>query len=448
MDSNQDIGLEESLNGPAKVGAELRVVRERLGWRLADIATRLKIRLGFLEAIEKGDLAALPAPTYAAGFIRSYAEALGLDQEDILRRFRAEGMNQARSPALVFPASVPDRGVPPGAIALLVAVVAIGGYVVWYGRSEHEMRIADSVPAVPVKLAPLALPKPAQKTISPVKTLPAKTLPAKTSPSLPFANTISQGASPKIASGVVVPKAVVASKSEVVTPQAIPSAAPLAAKSKSGIKAASLAPLVASPFVAPPLVASPAASSSPTPSLKPTPAPTSRATTFANGPETVPETPRVSAGQAPIAPQLLTPPPAVAGNGADTAPGTSVGVPEGGSASLVIVAAMRSWVEIRNVAGKILFSRVMEPGESWQLPDQPGLTITTGNAGGIDLIRNGVPGPPLGPSGSVVHNALITPSGTIVPPPQPLRVRHFVRHPPVRRHHWANPFAIPVTGEQ
>ena len=99
MDGDRDTGFSLELNGPARVGAELRGVRERLGWSLDAIAVRLKVKLGFLEAIEAGDLAALPAPTYAAGFIRSYAEALGLDPEEILRRFgrrdRAESSSSA-----------------------------------------------------------------------------------------------------------------------------------------------------------------------------------------------------------------------------------------------------------------------------------------------------------------------------------------------------------------
>ena len=406
MDGNQDIGLEESLNGPARAGAELRAAREHLGWSLDDIAGRLKIRLGFLEAIESGDLAALPAPTYAAGFIRSYAEALGLDPNDILHRFRAGGMSRARSPMLVFPEAIPDRGVPPGALALLVAVIAIGGYVIWYGRSERELRVADTVPAVPAKLAPLALPRPAHARKS------ASSRPA----------TASKAA---------------------VTAAPVPLHAPHPAGTGNAIKATSLAPLLVAPKstfsgLAP-------ASPAPAPKIAPKTAP-GTAQKLALPPLAPPSiAPEQAPAQNIAVPQLPVPPPAVAApNGRTAASGASSGAP----ANMVIVAALRSWVEIRNVRGKILFSRVMEPGESWQLPDEPGLTITTGNAGGIEFIRNGVPGPPLGPSGSVVHSALITPSGTIVPPPQPFRVRHFYKPPPPRRQHWANPFAVPVTGEQ
>jgi cytoskeleton protein RodZ len=392
MDGDLDIGLDGSadnlddgLSGPALVGAELRQAREGLGWALGDIAARLKIRAAFLEAIEAGDLTALPAPAYAAGFIRSYAEALGLDPEEILRRFRAEGMTRTRTPMLAFPEAVPDRGVPPGAIAILVAVIAIGGYVIWYGQSEHRRQAADAVPPIPTKFAPLALPKP-----SPVKTAKQAAPPSKAShlPAPPFQTA---------AHPVVTP-----------APSGAASIAAPAGSTKSGITATSLPPPVklVVPGATTPDAAAPSPPAPRSSSAHPPPAPASAA----------------------VAPPA---PPAVSAQ------------PD----NIVLIATARSWVEIRNVRGKILFSRVMEPGESWPLPDEPGLTLTTGNAGGTELIRNGVPGPPLGPPGSVVHSALITPSGTIVPPPPPVRVRHFIRRPPPR-HHYANPFAVSIRGEQ
>ncbi len=75
----------ESPHGAALLGAGLREVRERLGWKLPDIAEELRIRLPYLEAIERGDLSALPGQAYQTGFVRSYAQILGLDPEEILR---------------------------------------------------------------------------------------------------------------------------------------------------------------------------------------------------------------------------------------------------------------------------------------------------------------------------------------------------------------------------
>src|SRR3984885_8858419 len=132
-ESSENVTMEYSQpQGAAQVGAGLREMRERLGWKLPDVAESLRIRLPYLEAIERGDLAALPGPAYQTGFVRSYAQILGLDSEEILRRFQAEGLGRAPKAELTFLAPVPDRGVPTGAIALVGVVVVLIGYGLWY----------------------------------------------------------------------------------------------------------------------------------------------------------------------------------------------------------------------------------------------------------------------------------------------------------------------------
>ncbi len=160
--------LDSQPKGAARIGSELREVRERLGWRLSDVAEGLRIRLPYLEAIERGELSALPGAAYQTGFVRTYAQALGLDAEEILRRFRAEGLGVATKAELSFLAPVPDRAVPTGAIVLLGVVLVLTGYGLWYRHTEHERRLAEAVPSVPAELAPLAMPKPVPPPPKPV----------------------------------------------------------------------------------------------------------------------------------------------------------------------------------------------------------------------------------------------------------------------------------------
>ncbi|WP_241763158.1 MULTISPECIES: DUF4115 domain-containing protein [unclassified Acidiphilium] len=65
-----------------------------------------------------------------------------------------------------------------------------------------------------------------------------------------------------------------------------------------------------------------------------------------------------------------------------------------------------------------MFSRVLKAGQSWPVPNEPGLTLTTGNAGGTELVRNGAAGSPLGKPGVVLHNIPLTPpaSGSATAP--------------------------------
>jgi len=48
-----------------------------------------------------------------------------------------------------------------------------------------------------------------------------------------------------------------------------------------------------------------------------------------------------------------------------------------------------------------LLSRTLHSGDSWSVPDQDSLVLSTGNAGGLMVLIDGNPAPPLGASGAV-----------------------------------------------
>ncbi|OYV32634.1 MAG: hypothetical protein B7Z81_12490 [Acidocella sp. 20-61-6] len=74
-----------------------------------------------------------------------------------------------------------------------------------------------------------------------------------------------------------------------------------------------------------------------------------------------------------------------------------------------MAASADSWVEVTDATGNILFSRVLHAGESWPVPDESGLTLTTGNAGGTEIVTDGKTSAPLGATGVVLHNYVLTP---------------------------------------
>ncbi|NOG73778.1 helix-turn-helix domain-containing protein [Roseicella sp. DB1501] len=167
---------------PARLGAELRDARLALGLSVEDLARSLRIRRAYLEALEEGRLAGLPVPAYATGFVRAYARALGLDEAETVRRFRAAvGPQAARPGDLVFPEPVPDRGAPTGATILLGALLALGAYIGWYAWSGTGERLVDAVPPPPAigEAAALAPPNPANAQASPA---PAPALPQAPGP--------------------------------------------------------------------------------------------------------------------------------------------------------------------------------------------------------------------------------------------------------------------------
>lgn len=66
------------------VGRQLRTAREARGWSVEDVAGRLKISARYVIALEGGDTAALPEPTFVRGYIKAYAKAVALDADALL----------------------------------------------------------------------------------------------------------------------------------------------------------------------------------------------------------------------------------------------------------------------------------------------------------------------------------------------------------------------------
>lgn len=123
---------------PEPVGTRLRQAREAAGLGLAQLSAATKIPTRMLVLIENGDFAALPARTYATGFTRTYARALGLNEVEYVDAVRAEMGMAGRvdpQPAATFEPGDPAR-VPTARLAWLAALVGIvvviaGGLFLW-----------------------------------------------------------------------------------------------------------------------------------------------------------------------------------------------------------------------------------------------------------------------------------------------------------------------------
>jgi cytoskeleton protein RodZ len=75
----------------------------------------------------------------------------------------------------------------------------------------------------------------------------------------------------------------------------------------------------------------------------------------------------------------------------------------------VLHAAADSWVEIRDAGRAVLLARVIKAGETYEVPDWPGLSMRTGNAGGLAITVDGNPTPSIGPIGAVRRNVVLEP---------------------------------------
>jgi cytoskeleton protein RodZ len=158
--SDQDKTAKEEASPPAReerIGLQLKNARSDKNLSLTDVAEELKIRKIYIEAIEKGLFSDLPGPTYAIGFVRSYAKLLDLDQVAIVERFRSEIAGLEKETELHFLVPENERRFPGMALvgaSLALAAAVYGGWYVMAGRAGGEATVANSAGAKPGKAAP------------------------------------------------------------------------------------------------------------------------------------------------------------------------------------------------------------------------------------------------------------------------------------------------------
>ena len=112
------------------IGSSLRDARMRQELDFDELEERTKIRPKYLRALEDEQFDILPAPTYVKGFLRSYAEALGLDGQPFVDEYNSRFAVGGDDDVVVvrtrrMPAQRRDRGAAPGSRITIVALAAI-----------------------------------------------------------------------------------------------------------------------------------------------------------------------------------------------------------------------------------------------------------------------------------------------------------------------------------
>jgi cytoskeleton protein RodZ len=137
-----------------RVGGDLRAARINLGYDIGAVADALRIRRDHLEAVEDGDMTRLPGRAYAVGFVRSYAEYLGLDADECVRRFKEETREGGEGSELVFPEASEELQLPHG--VTVIALFLVFAFLVWgifQLTVSGEKAVVEEVPPVPDRLA-------------------------------------------------------------------------------------------------------------------------------------------------------------------------------------------------------------------------------------------------------------------------------------------------------
>jgi cytoskeleton protein RodZ len=118
-----------------EIGATLRETRMRQRIDITDMEVRTKIRAKYLRALENEEWDLLPGPTYVKSFLRTYAEALGLDAKLLVEEYKLRhdpletgDLQPIRppSPRDRRRRSEPPRGVPRWAVIGIVLLLILG----------------------------------------------------------------------------------------------------------------------------------------------------------------------------------------------------------------------------------------------------------------------------------------------------------------------------------
>jgi cytoskeletal protein RodZ len=366
-----------SVRGPG-VSDLLRSRRLSLGYELSEIALALRIRLAYLEAIEEGRFNDLPGATYANGFLRTYAEHLGLDPQLVLRRFKEETSGGLTAkPELYLPKPVPESRIPGGALLLLAVVLAGSAYGGWYYINSTGRELVDFVPELPDRLA---------SALNIAPSAPAPGLVVPVTPTEPPPSAVASARTPVAPSSSPPPSAVAAA------PPAHPPATP-AARSPSTITAA------VAPSAAPD-----EGDEEEQPIVESTPLNDPRSAQAAPQPPLPPALPVPSAQVAGLPMPPAAPGAPEAGQGDARVYGAT-----SGQSRIQIRAIQDSWIQVRDGSGDLLMTRVLRPGDVYRVPDKPGLKMQTGNAGGLQVSVDGGQGAPMGTPGQVLRGVQLDP---------------------------------------
>ena len=138
-----------------QIGDSLREARTRQGLEFLQLEQTTKIRAKYLRALETEDFDSLPSPTYVKGFLRAYADFLGLDgqlyADEYTTRFFVDDEDSLRRPRRVRVRPQPYRRLERNVVVVaLVAIAVITALIIaaWrFGSGDGSGPAPDPSPA-------------------------------------------------------------------------------------------------------------------------------------------------------------------------------------------------------------------------------------------------------------------------------------------------------------
>ncbi|MFN9109082.1 MAG: helix-turn-helix domain-containing protein [Bacteroidota bacterium] len=132
--------------GYQHIGALLRQAREDRHLPIEQIARQMHIRTRYLQALEDGRIRDLPGLPYAKGYLQAYAQQLGLDPHEIMRRFeQMEGMIERKGFFLPQVFSK-EKKASSGAVVwgMVMAVLAYMLWAFWFAPERTNPSLVEA----------------------------------------------------------------------------------------------------------------------------------------------------------------------------------------------------------------------------------------------------------------------------------------------------------------
>jgi len=335
-----------------RIGDVLHDARTKRGDDLYLIAEYLCIKPAFLIALENSRYDEFPADAYVIGFLRTYANFLGIDGKEAVDRYRYEMAGRRKKPILSMPIPVPEGRIPSFIIIVAATVALIIIYSIWYSFSSTDRAEVHQPPTLPTSIQ----------------------------------TTSADGGA---AAGLTAPVAPSSAPAPVIETPAAPAAPAAAAPEKK--QEATEAPASLIPPASPGIIVT---------AEKQTPSPKAQTAEKTAAPAPAKTEPLKEEKK----PQAEEKKPEIVAKPAEVKPVTEVApAPEaqpvveekkppvnGEAGSRVVIRATQdSWIMVVDDSGKTLFDKVMRNGETYNVPNKSGLSLTTGNGSGIILSLDG-----------------------------------------------------------
>lgn len=313
--------------GLAEVGAMLRDRRKELGHDIQSVARQTHIKISYLSAIEEGRRRDLPGAAYTIGFVRTYADFLGFDGNRLVTDFHAQLAGARLRPAAQAAAQAAQEAPRFTVSPVMVAGAVLALALVGFFLWGYLSDNSNDTNTAAVEEA--------QDAPDGDGSAADETAGDASAPD-------AGGESATAQDGAAAPDAGAAAAATAgAADQAAPAADGAASTQQAG-------------------------------------------TAQAGADQPSPDAAGLD--------DQLPPPEGEPGDTANQDPeqvqqaSAAEGAPTG---KVVLRARLESWVQVTNAKGESVFSRVLRAGETYNVPNETGLMLTTGNAGGIEIVLDG-----------------------------------------------------------